>query len=182
MMMNLDQFAATNKASVDTLFSLLGQSLEGTEQLATLNLQVIKTLLAESQEVSQDALLAQNPADVLKIHATALQAAPQKAAAYGRQVQEILAPLAAAQRAAFDAHFAELQAKFLEAVNGALKDAPGSESLLALTKSAVAAANNAYESVNKASKQVSDAVAANVTQVTETAVKSTKGALATIDA
>ena len=27
--------------------------------------------------VGQDALLAQNPADVLKIHATALQAAPQ---------------------------------------------------------------------------------------------------------
>jgi hypothetical protein len=30
-------------------------------------------------------------------------------------------------------------------------------------KSVIAAANNAYEGVNKASKQVSDAVAANVT-------------------
>jgi phasin family protein len=181
-MINLDQLTATHKASVDALFGLLGQSLEGTEQLATLNLQVVKTVLAESLEASQDALAAQSPAELLKIQVAALQAAPQKAAAYGRQVQEIFAPLVEAQRAALDTHFAEWQAKFVEAVSGALKDAPGSESLLALTKSAVAAANNAYESVNKASKQVSEAVAANVSQVTETAVKSSKGALATIDA
>jgi hypothetical protein len=32
----------------------------------------------------------------------------------------------------------------------------------------VAAANNAYEGVNKASKQVSDAVVSNVTKVSET--------------
>jgi len=61
-----------------------------------------------------------------------------------------------------------MQAKFLDTFNGALNNAPGSEQILALAKSAVAAANNAYEGVNKASKQVSDAVVANVTKVSET--------------
>lgn len=182
MNMNLDQFAAANKASVDTLFGLSSQAFEGVEQLAALNLQVIKTVLAESREASQVALEAKSPADLLKVHTAALQAAPQKAAAYGRQVQEILAPLAAAQRATIDAQVADLQAKFLEAVNGALKDAPGSEKILALAKSAVATANNAYEGVSKASRQVSDAVAANVTKATDSAVKSSQGALATIEA
>jgi hypothetical protein len=77
---------------------------------------------------------------------------------------------------------ADSQAKFLEAINGVLKNAPGSENTLALMKSAVAAANNAYESVNKASKQVSDAVEANVTKVTKTAVDASRNSLATIDA
>lgn len=181
MNMNLDQFAATNKASVDTLFGLSSQALEGAEQLAALNLQVMKTVLAESLESSQIALAAKNPADLLKVQTAALQAAPQKAVAYGRQVQEIFAPIAAAQRATFETQIADVQAKFLEAVNGALKNAPGAEKFMALAKSAVVTANNAYEGVNKASKQVSDAVAANVAKVSETAVKSSQGALATIE-
>lgn len=182
MNINIDQFAAANKASVDTLFGLSNQALQGVEQLSTLNLQAVKTLLAESLESSLAALSAKSPEEFLKLQTAALQAAPQKALAYGRQVQEILAPLAAAQRATFDAQVADVQAKFLEAVNGALKDAPGAENLLALAKSAVASATNAYEGVTKASKEVSDAIAANVAKVTETAAKSSRNAVATIDA
>ena len=99
----------------------------------------------------------------------------------GRQVKQILTAASASQRSAIESQVADIQAKFLEAVDGALKNVPGSENTLALFKSAVAAANNAYEGVNNASKQVSDAVDANVTKVTETAVNTSKGALATID-
>ena len=85
-------------------------------------------------------------------------------------------------RKAAEARGAEIQAKFLEAVNGALKNAPGSETTLALVERAVAAANSAYEGMNKASKQVTDVVAANVTKATESAVEASRTALATIEA
>jgi hypothetical protein len=49
-------------------------------------------------------------------------------------------------------------------------------------KSAVAAANNAYDGVNKASKQVFDAVDANVAKVAETGMQSSRSSLATTDA
>jgi phasin family protein len=182
-MMKFDQFAAATRPSVDTLFRLSAQAFESAEQLTALNLQTIKTLLAESQETSQAALLlAKNPADLLKLQAKTLQAAPQKAIAYGRQVQAIFAPIAAAQRATFDGQIADVQANFLDAVNGAMKNAPGAENILALAKSAVAAANNAYGEANKATKQVSDALSANVAKVTEAAVKTSQGTLATIEA
>ena len=181
-MMNTNQFADANKASVDTLFGLTGQGFQGVEQLAALNLQVIKTLLAECAQSTQAALSAKSPEELVKLQTAALQAAPQKAAAYGRQVKEIFTSATAAQRAAAEAQVADIQAKFLDAVNGALKNAPGSENTVALAKAAVAAANNAYEGVNKASKQVSDAVDANVTKFTETAVTTSRGSLATIDA
>jgi phasin family protein len=182
-MMKFDQFAAAARPSVDTLFRLSAQAFESAEQLTALNLQTIKTLLAESQETSQAALLlAKNPAAVLELQAKTLQAVPQKAMAYGRQVQAIFAPIAAAQRATFDAQIADVQAKFLDAVNGAMKDAPGAEKFLALAKSAVAAANNAYGDASKVTKQVSNALSANVAKVTEAAVKTSQGTLATIEA
>jgi len=181
-MLKIDQFADANKASFDTLFGLAGQALQGVEQLAALNLQAIKTSLAELAEGTQAALSAKSPAELVQLQIAALQAAPQKAVAYGRQVKEIVTAATAAQRTAVEAQVADVQAKFLDAVNSALKNAPGSENSMALVKSAVAAANNAYEGMNKASKQVSDAVDANVTKVTETAVKTSRNSLATIDA
>lgn len=166
--MKPEQFAAANKASVDTLFGLTGQAFQGAEQLAKLNLQTIKTMLAEAQDSGQSALSAKSLPELVELQSALLQAAPQKALAYGRQVQEIFTTLSAAQRVAFETQMADLQAKFLDTFNGALNNAPGSEQILALAKSAVAAANNAYEGVNKASKQVSEAVVANVTKVSET--------------
>jgi len=182
LMINFDQFAAPTQASVDTLFGLSAQAFESVEKLTALNLQTIKTLLAESQETSQAALLAKSPADLLKLQAEALQAAPEKAAAYGRQVQAIFASFAAVQRATLDAQFADVQAKFVDAVSGVMKDAPGTEQILALAKSASAAAKNAYEGTNKAAKQVADALTANAEHVTDAVVKNSKAAVATTEA
>jgi phasin family protein len=181
-MLKIDQFAAANKASVDTLLGLAGQALHGVEQLVALNLQASKTSLAELAETSQAALSAKSPAELVTLGTVALQAAPQKALAYARQVKDIITAATAGQRTAVEAQVADVQAKFLEAVNGALKDAPGSQNTLTLIKSAVAAAQNAYDGVNKASKQVAAAVEANVTKVTGNAVNASRGSLATIDA
>jgi len=171
-------FVETRNASVDALLGLAGQAFAGVEQLAALNLQAIKTTLVEFERGTEAALAAKSPADLLKLQSAALQVAPQKAADYGRQVKEILAAATAAQRKAVETRVAEVQAKFLEAVNGVLKNAPGNEATLALVKSAVAAANSAYDSMNKASKQVSNALEANVAKVTETAVDASRNALA----
>jgi hypothetical protein len=58
-----------------------------------------------------------------------------------------------------------------------VKNAPaGSENVVALVKSAVAAANNAYETVQKASKQAVEVAEANMQAMTTTAVKATSAA------
>ena len=180
-MINLAPIAAANKASLDTLFDLSTRAFEGVEQLVALNLQTIKTVLAESKETSLSALQAKSPADLLKLQTEALQAAPQKALSYGHQVQSIFAPIAAAQRATFDTQIADVQAKVLDAVNKAVKDGPAADTILTLAKSTIAAANTAYERANTVSKQVTDAVAANATKVTEAAAKASHDALAAIE-
>jgi phasin family protein len=178
MTMMLDPFAAPAKATVGTLFSLSSQAFEGAEQLSVLNLQTIKTVLAEAQETGHAALQAKSLDDLLKLQTETLRTAPQKAAAYARQVQAIFARITEARRATFEVQIVDVQAKFIDAVDGVMKGAPGAEKFLALAKSTVDAATKAYDEANMAAKEVSDAVSANVAKVTE----ATQGALATIEA
>jgi phasin family protein len=167
--MNVNQFSGAAKASIDTLFGLNNRALESVEQLAALNVQTVKTALAESAESFQEVLSAKRFDELLKLQTASLRAAPQKAAAYGRQVREILTTLAAEQRAALEAGVSAVQAQVLEGLTGAFKNAASADKAQVLVKSAFAAANNAYKGVNKASRQVSEVTAANVAKVTEAA-------------
>lgn len=162
-------FAESGLTSAAPLFAVAGQTLQGIEQLIRLNLQTVKTLVAEFQRDLEAALSAKTPDDLLKLQTATVQAVPEKATAYIRQVQGIVESTFGAQRAAAEKQIAELQASSMGTLEGLLKDSPGSENALALAKSTIATANNAYESVNKASKQVSDTVAENVAKLAQAA-------------
>lgn len=166
-MMNVARFADASKARIDVLFDLTGQALQGMEQLSTLNVQLVKTTLAEGVDGAKAALSARGVAELVTLQTATLKEVPQKAAAYGRHVQQIVTPLVAAQRAAVEAQAAAAQATLLDAVTGTLKNLPGSEKALALVKSTADAANNAYQRVSNASRQVSEAVAANVARISQ---------------
>ena len=76
-----------------------------------------------------------------------------------------------------EAQMSELQKSFASLVDSSLKNAPaGSEQAVTLVRSAMTAANNAYESVHKAAKQAADIAEANFTAVTNTAVKASQAA------
>ena len=171
--MDTTQFATGQKATVDSVLGFAGQAFESVEKLAALNLQAVKTTLAEGAEFSASFLSARTPEEALNLVTTALQAAPQKAVAYSRQVAEILSASVEVQRAAAEAQASEAQTKFVEALNATLKHAPGSEHTLALVQSAVDASNKAREELTAATQQVSDALAANVATLTETTTKPT---------
>jgi hypothetical protein len=111
-----------------------------------------------------------------------LQGAPETALVYVRHAKEIVDVATAGQRAAIDVQMTDAKSKFLDAVNGVLNDAPGSENTAALVKSAVAAANSAYDSLSKVSKQALDTVEANVANATEAAKQTSHRSAAPINA
>jgi N-dimethylarginine dimethylaminohydrolase len=101
-----------------------------------------------------------------------LQPAGEKGAAYTRSAYEIAASTGAAVSGVVEAQFAEAQAKFLALVDTAVKNAPaGSENVVALIKSQVAAANNAIETAQKAAKQAVEVAEANFQAVTKQAAR-----------
>ena len=173
-MIDTKQFADANKATVDQFFGFANSAFEGVEALTALNVQTVKTVIAESAEATQGILSARSPEEVIRIQTAIMQSLPEKTTAYANQFKSIVESSFAAQRAAAEAKVADIQAQFVDAMANALKNAPGSENTMALVKSAVAASNNAYEGVNKATKQVADVVEANVSKLTEGATKASR--------
>jgi phasin family protein len=178
-MLTAEQFAAAQKANVETLFGLTNKAFEGIEKLVELNLQVAKAALGEAAETTRAALSVKDAQELLALQAGLLQPTAEKAAAYSRHLYDIAAATNAEVARVAEQTASDAQAKFMTVVDTAVKNAPaGTENAVALVKSAVAAANNAYESVHKAAKQAADVAEANFQAVTSTAVKATQGTTA----
>ncbi len=163
-MLNTTPATETLASSVDTAFRLARKTLEGVDQLATLNLQLVKTLLSESAEKANAALTARSPEELMNLHTEAWQALPAKSTAYNRQAQAIVAGVVDAYRATVEAQAAEFEAALLGTMNDTLKTLPGGEEAMALTKSAIATARSAYDGAAQAQKQVADAVVENLAE------------------
>ena len=172
-----DQFAAANKANLETLFGLTSKAFEGVEKLVELNLQVAKATLAETAENTKAALSVKDAQELLALQASLLQPSAEKAAAYSRHLYDIATSTTGEFTKTAEAQMSELQKSFASMVDSSLKNAPaGSEQAVTLVRSAMTAANNAYESVHKAAKQAADIAEANFTAVTNTAVKASQAA------
>lgn len=178
-MITNDQITQANLASVDTLFGLSSKAFEGVERLVELNVQAAKASMGEFSETVHAALAVKSPQELLALQASLVKPAAEKAAAYGRHVQDIVTSTGADLRAAVQAQIADAQQKFNDAFETALKNAPaGSENAVALMKSTLAQAGKAYESVGKAAAQVTEAVDAKFSEITETVAKNARGAKA----
>jgi len=176
-MLTADQVVASQKASVQTLFGLTHKAFEGVEKLVELNVQASKAALAETANHTQALLSAKDAQELLALQASLMQPLAEKAAAYSRHLYDIASGTGAEFSKAVEGQAADLQAKFMNLVDSAAKNAPaGSETAVAVMKSAVTAATNAFESVQKAVKQATDMAEANLAAVSNTAVSATKTA------
>ncbi len=178
-MLTVEQLLAAQKSQIETLFDLTGKAFEGVEKLVELNLQVAKASLGEVAEGAKASFSVKDAQELLALQASLVQPAAEKAAAYSRHLYDIAAATNAEVTKVAEAQIADAQAKFVTAFDGAVKNAPaGTEGAAALVKSAIAAASNAYETVQKAAKQAADVADANFQAMTTSAVKATSQATA----
>ena len=179
MALTADQILAAQKANLETLFGLTTKAFEGVEKLVELNVTASKAALVEAAGTAQAALNVKDAQELLTLQASLFQPLAEKTAAYSRHLYDIAQGTGAEFSKAFEAKAAEAQQAFVGLVDSASKNAPaGSETAVAVLKSAVAAANNAFESVQKAVKQASDVAEANFNAVSTQAVAAAKTATA----
>ncbi len=174
-MLTAEQIMASHKANVETLFGLSHKAFEGVEKLVELNLQASKAALAESANHAQAVMGVKDAQELLALQAGMLQPLAEKTTAYSRHLYDIATAAGADLGKTFEAQSADAQKKVMGLVDSASQNAPaGSETAVAVMKSTVAAANNAFESMQKAVKQASDMAEANFNSVAATAVNATK--------
>ncbi|HRD33592.1 MAG TPA: TIGR01841 family phasin [Rhodocyclaceae bacterium] len=167
-----EQFAAANKANIENLLTVANSAFANVERLAALNLNTARTLLEESLANTKALLGAKDAQELISLQSALVQPLVEKAVAYNRSVYEIASQGQEEVSKLFEAQIAELNKNLTAALDKAAKSAPaGSDVAVAAVKSAIAAANSAYDSVNKAAKQVAEIAEANVTAATNATVK-----------
>ncbi|WP_179402432.1 phasin family protein [Burkholderia guangdongensis] len=174
-----EQIAAAHKANLESLFSLTTKAFEGVEKLVELNLQVVKSTLAESQENAQRLLSVKDAQELLALQASLTQPIAEKAMSYGRHVYEIASSTQAEFAKVAEAFYADQQSKVQALVDNVAKNAPaGSETAVAALKSALNAANTTYETVQKATKQAIEIAETNFNAAAAVATKAATAAAA----
>ncbi|MDP3522218.1 MAG: TIGR01841 family phasin [Hydrogenophaga sp.] len=175
MMLTAEQIIAAQKANIETLFGLTQKAFEGVEKLVELNVQATKAALAETANNAQAVMSVKDAQELLTLQASLFQPLAEKTVAYSRHLYDIASGTGAEFGKAAEAQATDAQAKFMTLVDNAAKNAPaGSETAVAVMKSAVSAANNAMESVQKAVKQATEMAEANFNTVTASAVSAAK--------
>lgn len=163
-----EQFAAANKATVDSLLSVANTALASAERIAALNLNAARSALEDTASGVKSVLSAKDPQEALAVQSSLAQPAVEKAVAYSRSVYEITAQTQQELAKMVEAQFGDFQKSIAGMVELATKSAPaGSESAIAAIQNAIAAANSAFGNMNSVAKQFADAAQANMTAVTK---------------
>jgi len=167
-----EQLAGANKASVETLLTVANTAFASAERLAALNLNTARTLLEDTMNNAKSLLTVKDAQELLGMQTALAQPAFEKAIAYSRSVYEIASQTQEEFSKIFDSQYVEMNKNVSTVLDKAAKSAPvGSDVAVAAVKSALAAANSAYETMNKAAKQVAEMTEANVAAATTATVK-----------
>lgn len=172
MMMTPEQFLDVQKSNLEKILGLSQKSFSNVEKVVELNLNAVKSYMEDSVEAAKALSSAKDIQDFVAVSSSVAQPLSEKAAAYGKDLYALSSGIASEAAKLVEEQVAESNKKFVELFESASKNAPaGSESAVALMKSALTAANTAYEGVSKATKQAVEMAEANVEAATKATIK-----------
>ena len=179
MTLTAEQIIAAHKANIETLFGLTNKAFEGVEKLVELNVTASRAALNEAASHTQAAFSVKDAQELMALQAGLFQPLAEKVTSYSRHLYEIASGTGTELGKAVEVKTAEAQKNFATLVESATQNAPaGSEAAVAVMKNAVCAANNAFESVQKAVKQATEAAESNFNTVTASATEAVNSATA----
>jgi phasin family protein len=167
---NIEQIAAAQKANAEVLLALLRTAFNGVEQLTALNVAASRDFFNNSVANSQQLLAAKDVNTVAKLNAELAQPNLQKLVDYTRNVYELTTNVQKELTSVIEAQYGKLTKDATSAVQKATAKAPvGGDVFAAALNSVISASNQAFESLNSVTRQLSDIAEANI----QTATKAT---------
>lgn len=154
-----EKLQATQKANLELLQQLNSKVLKGFEQLSHLQISTLRSVSEESFANASKLLAARDPQTFTSVLGTIAQPAQQaeRVMEYGRQVYDLVSSLQADIAKLGERQAARNTQQVQELVEEIAKNAPaGSESAVAVLKSAVETAGNVLETAQKTAKQAAE--------------------------
>jgi len=178
-MSKMDQFSAANQAAIEQFSYFAQLSLANMEKFAELGLEAARESVVQATRHAQSLAGARDVNEVVAINQAALEPALKRAYTYSRSAFEAAAETNNEVKRLLEKQTAELNTAALAALEEAFKYAPaGSETVVGNVKSAIAAAQSAYDNLAAINKQIYDTVERTVEQTVanaQTASGKTKG-------
>lgn len=172
-----DQFIQMHKSTVDMMHAAAVTSISGFEKLATLQMQAARASIDESTEAVRTLLEVKDVKALSDLSATSVQPAIDKYASYARHFYEIAHETGSELGRLMERQIADGNRQLYAALDAVAKTAPvGSEGMVTLVKSAMSAANTAFDQVSKATKQAVEMAEANMTAASKGNARSGKKA------
>lgn len=165
---NPEQFAANNKANIESLLDLASGFISMTDRLLMLNLNFACGVI--EQGMAQTSFLASmhSPQALLSFPGAFVQPLIDRSAAYARGLTEILAEGQHGIGQLVDDRVGALKRTLAIELDHAARSAPGgSEVLLKGMKSALAVGNSAYEGASQAARQLAGMAENNLARSAE---------------
>jgi len=154
------------EAQVSYLATLTAKAFESTEKVVDLNLNAAKASMEESTVIARQLLASKDLQEFLSLAAALPQPTAAKAMAYSRHLANIASDTQAEFTRVTEERLAETGRKFSALFDAAANNAPaGSETAIAMMKSALANASAGYEQFTKTTKQAGEVIEANVSNV-----------------
>lgn len=151
-----EQFLQFGKSSLEAALSLANITLQSTERLVGLQLKTAKEALDESIKNAKALSDVKNPQELMNLQSTA-QPNLEKAVAYSRSLYEVAAETQTQISKVLEERMSKVSSDFVAAMDKAVKTAPaGSENAVAAFKSAIAAANTAYDTLTKVTREATE--------------------------
>jgi phasin family protein len=164
-----EQIQAAQKANVEALLAVANAQFAAFEKLANLSAGAMKNAFEESMNNTRVLMGAKDVQEFVTLQSSLAQPAIEKAIAYSKSVYEVATEANGELSKVAERRVAEWNENFVSLLDKVSKNAPaGSDVAVAAVKSMLAAANSAYDNMNKVAKQASEIAEANVAAATET--------------
>ena len=164
-MFKIDQLTAANEAAMNQFTHFAQLSLANLERFAQLGLGAARENVAQATAHAQALASAKDVHEVIALNSAALEPVMKRAYAYSRTAYETAAETNTEVKRVIEAQAAEYNKAAVAALEEAFKYAPtGSETVVENVKTAIAAAQSAYDNLASINKQIYATVESAVEQ------------------
>lgn len=167
-----EQMITANKENLETVLEFAGIAITGAEKLIDLQVKASKAAFADAAKSAKSMASAKDISALTDIQNTTFQPASEKTASYVRSVYSAMAETQGEMAKFLEERIATVNKQFVSILDQASKNVPGgSDVAVSAVKSALAAANQAYDAFSKATRQVNEATEATINAATQTPSK-----------
>jgi len=164
-MFKIDQFSAANEAAINQFAYFAQLSLANVERFAELSLGAARESVEQAAAHAQSLAGAKDVHEVIALSSAAVEPVMKRAYALSRTAYETAAETNSEVKRIFEKQTAEFNKATVAAIEEAFKYAPaGSETMVENVKTAMAAAQSAYDNIASINKQIYDTVEKTVEQ------------------